>query len=435
MKTPFWPVPIGSKPIDLGLERVTEALEKMGNPHLKLPPVIHIAGTNGKGSTLAFLRAILEAEGYKCHIYTSPHLVEFNERIVVAGQKISDEFLTEILQETKNLSQGTNLTFFEGTTLAAILAFSKIKADFVLLETGMGGRLDATNIIPNPLLNIITPISYDHTEFLGDTLSKIAYEKACIMRKNTPCIIAKQEVEALEIIKKTASEIGSKPIICGEDFDFKILENGEWIFENKSTPNSQLPAPNLFGNHQYHNSAVAIRSALEINNLGYKISENSIKKGIQNAVWPARLQDIRNSKLGEFLSPNDELYLDGSHNPQGAETLADFLNSKVNQAKENHIIIGMLANKDSNGFFKILAEKLNQKILIHTISIPEENNSQTPEKLKEIAEKYFITTAEKNLENAIQNIKNNSKNENRIIICGSLYLAGFVLENYIKETF
>lgn len=183
MKLPKWPDPSSSNFIDLGLDRVLNALEKLDNPHLKLPPVIHVAGTNGKGSTIAFLRAMLEAAGKKCHVYTSPHLVEFNERIVVAGEQISDDMLNEVIDETKNKCEEIKLTFFEGTTLASFLAFSKVPADYVLLETGMGGRLDATNVIPNPALTIITPISFDHTEFLGDTIEKNRIRKSLHNKK------------------------------------------------------------------------------------------------------------------------------------------------------------------------------------------------------------------------------------------------------------
>ncbi len=409
MKTPFWPIPLGSKPIDLGLKRVVEALEKMENPHLKLPPAIHIAGTNGKGSTLAFLLAILEAAGYKCHVYTSPHLVEFNERIVVAGEITSDEFLTEVLNETKKLTENVNLTFFEGTTLAAILAFSKVKADFVLLETGMGGRLDATNIIDSPLLTIITPISLDHTEFLGDTIEKIAYEKACIMKKDTPCVVAPQVEEVMNVLKIYAEKVGSKI-----------------IYHQPSTINYQ---PSLLGKHQYMNAAVAIQSALELRNKGYKISDEVIKKGISSAKWPARLQNV-SDVFGM------EIYLDGSHNPQGAETISEFLKEKnIGAEKDNYLIIGMLKNKDVEGFLKALRQNDNRIKKIFFIKIPDEPNSANPEDLIKIADKIFNNMSverevAKNLDdtlNKIENIQNK-----RVIICGSLYLAGWVLENYIN---
>lgn len=407
MKTPFWPVPLGSKPIDLGLERVEEALKKMGNPHLKLPPVIHIAGTNGKGSTLAFLRAILEAEGYKCHVYTSPHLVEFNERIVVAGEKISDEFLTEVLKETKALTEGINLTFFEGTTLAAILAFSKVKADFVLLETGMGGRLDATNIIDKPLLTIITPISLDHTEFLGDTIEKIAYEKACIMKKNVSCVVAEQVGNVVEVMKDYAEKIGSETHFYGEGFKGEILNGTK---------------PSLFGKHQYMNAAVAVRSALEIKKKGYKISGEAITKGIISAKWLARLQDVSNVFGGE-------VYLDGSHNPQGAETISAFIKEKNSAAvKDCYLIIGMLKNKDAASFFVNL--KNVKKIFF--IEVPDELNSASPEDLKKAATNQNLDSEiAENLDVALKEI-NKISGDKRVIICGSLYLAGWVLENYIS---
>lgn len=423
MKTPFWPVPLGSKPIDLGLERVVEALKKMGNPHLKLPPVIHIAGTNGKGSTLAFLRAILEAEGYNCHVYTSPHLVEFNERIVVAGKEISDEFLNEVLNETKNLTDSVNLTFFEGTTLAAILAFSKVKADFVLLETGMGGRLDATNIIDDPLLTIITPISLDHTEFLGDTLAKIAFEKASIMKKGAPCVSAPQVAKVAEVLKNYADKIGCQLLLVSHQKD-----------SDNQSPHLK---PSLPGKHQYMNAAVAVKSVLELKNKGYKISDTAIEKGVSSAKWLARLQDV--SDIFGI-----ETYLDGSHNPQGAKTISEFLKDKNSEEEKgnevaNYLIIGMLKNKDVEGFLKNLNPKKSNVKKIFFIEIPDEPNSANPEELKKIADSLnFISEIAKNLDDALnkiiaikeREIQNPEQKNKRVIICGSLYLAGWVLEKY-----
>jgi len=213
VKTPFWPIQIGYKDIDLGLDRMWRALENLGDPHLNLPKVIHFAGTNGKGSTLAFVKSILNESGYKCHCYTSPHLIEFNERIVLADKQISDGFLNDILQETKDACKNIeNITFFEGTTLAAFLAFSKVEADYLLLETGLGGNLDATNVVAEPELSVLTPIDLDHMEFLGDTIAKIAYEKARIMKPNCKAVIAEQKTEAMSVIESYAKEINCEVI-------------------------------------------------------------------------------------------------------------------------------------------------------------------------------------------------------------------------------
>lgn len=414
VKTPFWPIPIGYKDIDLGLGRMWQALEKLGNPHQKLPKVIHFAGTNGKGSTLSFVKAILNSAGYRCHCYTSPHLVEFNERIVLADKKISDDFLNEILLETKNACEDIpNITFFEGTTLAAILAFSKVDADYVLLETGLGGNLDATNVIAQPELSVITPIDLDHTEFLGDTITAIAGEKARIMKANCKAVIAPQKDEALDVIKAYASEINCR------------IFQADNIIE---IPDNEI---GLAGEHQYINAAVA-RKCAEILN----IDEEHIKAGIKNAKWPARLELIQDKRINEYLNLDQKdtsIYLDGGHNAQAAKAIAKFIdnNNVINNINDsnNYAIIAMLKTKDAKTFANNLYDRFEKVICIN---IPDDNDSANAEDIA----KYFQNKgiAANSFKEALDIIKHDIEMSNNttsnLYICGSLYLAGWVIENW-----
>jgi dihydrofolate synthase/folylpolyglutamate synthase len=424
MKFPFWPDPKNSGIIDLGLERVFELLERLGNPHLKLPPAIHIAGTNGKGSTLSFLKEIFTQSGFKTHSYISPHLVNFNERICVAGKEISDEFLNECLQECKKAAQkkpAISVTFFEGTTIAAILAFSRVKADILLLETGMGGRLDATNILPEVLLSVITPIALDHQEFLGKTLEKIAFEKAGIIKKKCPVIIGKQKAATLKVLEKQAKKSHAPVKIFGRDWKIIKQKNG-FLFEGFKKKIS-LPFPSLLGDHQIENASLAIAALLAQKK--FKIAEKNIKTALTKTFHPARLQKITSGKFHEILPQNFELYLDGSHNPQGAETLVKFLKKQKN--KKILVIFSMLKDKDCESFLKKLAPQVDE---LFTLEIPGEAKSRKAEEIKKIAQKLKIKSeAVKNFDDAFKKIlgKKNPP-ESLILICGSLYLAGSFLE-------
>jgi dihydrofolate synthase / folylpolyglutamate synthase len=410
---PFWPDPSTYRNIDLGLHRVYQLLERLGNPHLRLPPTIHLAGTNGKGSTLAFLQAIFEDSGLKVHCYISPHLVRFNERIILAGKEIEDDFLNEILLKCKNaaaIEPKINVTFFEGITVAAFLAFSKVRADILLLETGMGGRLDATNVIENPLATIITPIDFDHTEFLGKTLAKIAFEKAGIIKPNCPVIVAKQKSSALKVIKEVALKNGSKIFVADKNYNLKST-------------------PNLAGKHQIDNAKTAIAAILAQKQ--FKISAQNIENGLQKAVWKARLQKIVDGKFAKILPNNFQLILDGGHNKSGAKTISDWIKNK-NKTK-NYLICAMLKDKDSQGFLKQLAK---QTELLIGLEITGENSSKKAAEIANIAQSLNIKSQPAlSFTNAIEEIKKyHSKNYHnhsaRIIICGSLYLAGkFLQEN------
>lgn len=406
MKLPFWPDPQGYRDIKFGLSRCYELLERLGNPHLKIAPTIHIAGTNGKGSTLAFLKAILTEAGLRVHSYTSPHLVNFNERINLAGLDISDDFLNEILSECKvaaEISPPITVTFFEGTTIAAFLAFSRVEADIVLLETGMGGRLDATNVLPEVLCSVITPISFDHEDFLGNTLAKIASEKAGIIKENCPVVISSQHQEALEVIKNKAGELNS-PIF--------LIDNFEDKFDKIDLRNLSLN-----GSYQKQNAAAATM-AIKAQKI-FKISDDQINRGLSKAFWPARLQKITQKNL-----PNNcELYLDGSHNPQGAETILDFLESK--KSSKVFVIFSMLKDKNCDQFLKIISSKIDHLI---ALEIPDEPKSRSAEEILEIAQNHQIkSSTAKNFDDAF--IKIRCEEPHLILICGSLYLAGKFLES------
>lgn len=421
-KMPFWPDPKGYRNIDFGLERVFELLKRLDNPHLKLPPTIHIAGTNGKGSTLSFLKAIFEESNLKVHSYTSPHLVHFNERIKLAGIEISDQFLNEILKECKaaaEIAPQIAVTFFEGITVAAFLAFSKVKADILLLETGMGGRLDATNVLETVLCSIITPISFDHTEFLGNSLSKIAFEKAGIIKKNCPSFIAKQKPTALKTIIKKAQEQNSNIKIFNQDWHIKKYKN-YFIFEGFNQK-IKFPLPSLAGKHQIDNAALAI--ACVINQKKFTIKTEDIACALQKTKWQARLQKITYGKFFEMLNQNCELYLDGSHNLQGAQTIASFL--KGEKVKKKIIVIfAMLKDKDCYGFLKVISNQIDQLICL---TIENEEKSRNASEINKIAQDLAIKSQiAANFEQAFAKISQ-IKEPTKVIICGSLYLAGSFL--------
>lgn len=435
MKFPHWPNPTGYRNIKLGLERVKALLERLENPHLKLPPVIHIAGTNGKGSTLSFLKAIFEENGYKVHCYTSPHLVNFNERIILQGLDISDKFLNEVLEKCRKAAEiepKIGVTFFEGITVAAFLAFAKVKADVLLLETGMGGNLDSTNVITKNLLSIITPISLDHTEFLGETLDKIAYEKAGIIKENCPVIVSKQQDEALKVIKKKAREQNSGIKIF--DKDWKIEEKSDGFIIKVLDEEISFPKPILVGKHQLINASVAIISAMIQTKL--KIDLKKTKIAITKAVWKARLQKISEGKFYDFLAKNlncdFELILDGSHNEQGAQTILSWL--KDEKEKTNYFVFAMLKDKDCQGFLEILHGEIDELL---AITIPDESKSLEPQEILEISTKLKIKSQKADgILDALQKISQNKNNKKpiRIIVCGSLYLAGNFLEkNSIQQ--
>ncbi|MBO6866266.1 MAG: bifunctional folylpolyglutamate synthase/dihydrofolate synthase [Thalassococcus sp.] len=402
------------KVIDLTLDRVWTLLEKLGHPERQLPPVIHLAGTNGKGSTQAMIRAGLEAEGKRVHAYTSPHLARFHERIRLAGELISEEHLTEVLDECYVTNGPDPITYFEITTCAALLAFARTPADYVLLETGLGGRLDATNVVETPALTILTPISMDHEQFLGNTIAKIAGEKAGIIKRGVPCVVGPQPDEALEVIEATAARLGAPVIAQGQHWH--VWEERERLIYQDETGLLDLPLPVLPGHHQYENAGAALAA---LRHLGF--GEAAFEGAMTNAQWPARMQRLRTGPLVE-AAPQVELWLDGGHNPAAGIALADHLGRLPK--RPTHLICGMLNTKDASGYMTPLAKVADS---LTGVSIPGEANTLSAEDTARFASDAGMPacTADSVLD-ALQKITAQDPHS-RVLICGSLYLAGAIL--------
>lgn len=399
---PAWPVPIGYRNIDLGLDRVYELLDRLGNPHTKLPPVVHVAGTNGKGSTIAFMRAILEDAGHRVHVYSSPHLVEFNERYVVGSEIVSDGLLNDVLEECKQAAgKDIKVTFFEGTTVAAFLLFSRIEADIVLLETGLGGRLDATNVVAEPALTLITSISMDHMDFLGNSLKEIAAEKAGIMKKSVVTISTMQDKQVQEVLEQCAQEVGS------------ALQYVK--------PSSKNLNVGLVGEHQQRNAQLAIEAVKALKSLN--ISPQNIEAGLLNVQWPARMQLLTKGNLVDLAEGRAELWLDGGHNQAAGKAMAFSLSHMPEMA--TYAVCAMIAGKDYEAFLNEISSAFLE---IHCVDIPDEPSSMDKNILAQAAEnKGLKSQVHPNVASAISNILDQSHRKVRIVICGSLYLAGTVL--------
>lgn len=416
------------KIIDLSLDRMWRILERLDNPQKKLPPVIHIAGTNGKGSTLAITRAIMEAAGLKVHCYTSPHLVKFHERIRVAGELISENDLSALLEECEVANGSEQITFFEITTAAAFLAFSRTSADYLILEVGLGGRLDATNVIDHPAVSVITSIGLDHQQYLGDTIGEISREKAGILKRGVIGIVAAQSVEVRDEIERVAVKVGAPLKIANQDWQ-NYTQHGRMVFQDEDGL-LDLPTPALQGPHQIDNAGNAIAAVRALKD--QRISDAAIEAGLLNVTWPARMQRLTNGHLNEFLPIDAELWLDGGHNgPAGvvlAKTLKD-LNAR--HPKPLIMIWGMLNTKHPGDFianFKGIAER------VITIAIPGEINTIAAEDLALIAKQNEVApSAAPSLEKALEQAAVLHPAP-RIVICGSLYLAGHVLAMQSGET-
>lgn len=412
---PHWPKVVGSKPIYYDLERINELMKRLDNPHKKIPPVIHIAGTNGKGSTTAFMRAIMEAAGYVAHVYTSPHLLNFNERIVLAGKEISNDYLTQIMEECRIATGDMMITFFEGTTAGAFLAFSKIKADVVLLETGMGGRLDATNIIDKPAMTVITPVSLDHMEYLGPTIANIAREKAGIMKKDVTCVVSLQNDEADEALQQEATKLGANLLSFGYDWIVEKTENG-MSFKSNEFDFPNLPRPSLVGDHQIINAGAAIAATLALE--GFNIDEAAIRKGLQTAKWPARMQYIEGGKLNQLL-PGWEIWVDGAHNEAGAQVLSCALDDLPD--KPTYFICGFTKGRSAS---KFLTHLKGQAKFVCSVIIQTEPNAQNADSIAlEAKDVGFDTAPFESVEDALDFISKNEVGAGRVVFCGSLYLA------------
>lgn len=408
--------------IDLKLTRMVELLARLGHPHCALPPVIHVAGTNGKGSTIATMKAILEAHGKKVHVYTSPHLVQFHERIVVAGQQISESMLVDVLHEIITITKDYPVTYFEATTAAAFLAFARVKADFLLLETGLGGRLDATNVVDKPALTVITPVSMDHEKFLGDSVAKIAYEKAGILKYHVPCVVAKQDPAGLKSIAEQA-EIKQVPLVM-EGKAWQVTRDGMEMSYRSPTLQVKAVCPALKGVHQYENTAVAIAAMDQLAKQGLlKVSASKVKKGIGMVRWPARLQQLTHGVLPRLLYNDMELWLDGGHNEGAAMMLADWLKQRT---RPIHLIMGMMQGRDPK---VILRHVLPHVATVYAVTIPYQHDPMPASDIAGAVEAFQRQAkAVRSVEDAVRDIVVSNAPAQDILICGSLYLAGSVLE-------
>jgi dihydrofolate synthase/folylpolyglutamate synthase len=414
------------KRIDLSLQRIERLLSALGSPEKKLPPVVHVAGTNGKGSTVAFLRAILEASGKRVHTYTSPHLVRFNERVRLGatgeGVLVGDDELSAALEECERVNGDHDITLFEITTAAALLLFSRHPAEVTLLEVGLGGRLDATNVIEHPLATVITPVSIDHTDFLGATLEKIAAEKAGILKAGAPAIVASQQRDALAVIERQAARLGVPVKIAGEDWT-ATEERGRLVYQD-DTGLLDLPAPRLYGRHQFENAGLAIATLRAV---PLKIAPAAFEAGLTKAEWPARLQRLTHGKLVALAPPGSELWLDGGHNPDGGRAVAAALaDLEERVSRPLVLIVGMLATKDCQGFlgnFTGLARRLI------AVPVPAAEKGLSAEQVADAARAIGLAaTSRDNLGEAFDAVRKlDLEPPPRILITGSLYLAGDVL--------
>jgi dihydrofolate synthase/folylpolyglutamate synthase len=415
------------KRIDLSLDRMWRILAALGDPQQRLPPTIHVAGTNGKGSTVAFMRAILEAAGLRVHVYTSPHLVRFNERFRLGakgeGRLVSDAELGDALGECERANAGAPITVFEITTAAGLLLFSRHAADVLLLEVGMGGRLDATNVVDRPLATVITPVSFDHAEHLGDTIGKIAIEKAGIFKPRVPAIVAAQPREALAAIEREAARVKAPIRVAGEDWT-ATEERGRLVYQDDDGL-LDLPAPKLYGRHQFENAGVAIAALRAVGEL--KIPSGAFESGIAKTDWPARMQRLTQGSLAALCPPGSELWLDGSHNADGGRAVANVLaDLEERVSRPLVLIVGMLATKDCDSFLKNFAGLARRVV---AVPIPRQEKTFPAAVIADAARTVGIPAqSADDVETALAVIgRFGLEPPPRILIAGSLYLAGAVL--------
>lgn len=419
------------KGFDLSLERVTRLLGVLGDPHLKLPPVIHIAGTNGKGSATAFCRAILEAAGLVVHVHTSPHLVRWHERYRMGamggGKLVEDQEFANALRRVAKANGGQTITVFEILTAVGFILFSEHPADAVILEVGLGGRFDATNVIPNPAVSLIMPISMDHEAYLGDTVEKIAFEKAGIIKRRCPVVIGQQPFAgAKETLTALAEKAGGPLAVYGQEF-LAFEEHGRMVYQDEDAL-LDLPKPALTGRHQIANAAAAIKACRMA---GFDMRDEAIERGVSSAVWPARMQRLRCGALVGLAPKGSEIWLDGGHNPGAGMVTAEALAERGERAeKPLFMIAGMLNTKDCVGYFAAF-----QGLAKHVYCVPISGSEAgvTPEKLSLAAQEAGLSAEPvSSVGNALSLLKDNfdpDETAPRILICGSLYLAGEVLAN------
>lgn len=412
------------KVIDLSLERMERILAKLGNPEKHLPPVIHVAGTNGKGSTCAYLRAGLEAAGRRVHVYISPHLTRFHERIRLNGELIAEDRLSALLEECEAVNGGEPITFFEITTAAAFLAFAREPADQVILEVGLGGRLDATNVVDHPALTVVTPVSLDHQAYLGETLGAIAGEKAGILKAGVPCVVGPQEPEALRAIEARALRVGAPLRLWERDWEARA-EAGRLLIEHRFGL-FDLPLPALKGPHQIANAGGAV---IALQAMGVTDPEH-LAQAMTGVEWPGRLQKLKFGPLVEAAPRGAAVWLDGGHNPSAGEALAAHLDEEALRAwpLPVDVICGMLDTKDAAGFLRPLARRIRK---LWTVTIPDEPRAVPAEALAETARRVGLDAkAALSLEAAMREIGDQPSPAGRVLICGSLHLAGVVLRDH-----
>ena len=404
------------KIIDLSLDRIETLLARLDRPQDRLPPVVHVAGTNGKGSVIAYLRAMLEAAGQRVHVYTSPHLARFHERIRLAGRLIPEPELAALLEDCEAANAGEPITYFEITTAAALLAFARQPADILLLEVGLGGRLDATNVVAAPQLSVITPVSIDHTQFLGETLEAIAAEKAGILKPGVAAVIAPQAPAAGAVIEARAAEVGAPLLLNGRDWCYE--EGGEtWRFEADDRA-LQLPRPSLPGAHQVANAATALACAVQLE--GFGLDEAACRQGLAAATWPGRLQRLTEGRLLERLPASWELWLDGGHNVAAAEALADTLAGW--RDRDVHVVYGMMRTKAVESFLARIAPFASS---LSAVPIPGEAGALSAAEAAAAA--GGGAGVHESVAAALETLPRDPDRPARVLICGSLYLAGRVL--------
>ncbi|MCE4222877.1 bifunctional folylpolyglutamate synthase/dihydrofolate synthase [Methylobacterium sp. C25] len=416
--------------IDLSLGRIESLLAKLNHPERRLPPVIHVAGTNGKGSTIAFMRAILEAGGLAAHVYTSPHLVRFHERIRIGGigggTFVPEERLAEAFARCEAVNAGDPITVFEITTAAALLLFSEAPADVLLLEVGLGGRVDATNVIAQPACAVVTPIGRDHAEYLGDTLESVATEKAGIFKRGCPAVIAAQDyAEADSVLCRQAERVGATPILVGNQ-DFSVhQENGRFVYQDE-TELFDLPLPRLTGRHQLVNAGTAI-TALRAAGFG-DLGTATYEAGLRNVDWPGRLQRLTRGRLADLMPKDAELWLDGGHNADGGRILAAAMADLCERSDVPLVlVVGLLGTKDAEGFLKNFVGLA--RILV-AVPIPGQIAARPADEVAQIAQSVGLATrVARGTEAALLGLSSEAfERPPRVLICGSLYLAGAVLE-------
>jgi len=414
------------KKIDLSLGRIHGLLARLGNPERKLPPTIHVAGTNGKGSTIAIMRAVLEAANFRVHAYTSPSLVRFHERIRLGrpggGLLVDDATLATALAECERLNGNDPITFFEITTAAAFSIFAAKPADFLLLETGLGGRLDATNVIEHPIASVITSVSIDHTEYLGPTLAAIAGEKAGILKRGVPAIVAHQEPEALAVIERAAAKLASPLFVAGEQWAAHE-ERSRLIYADESSL-LDLPRPRLFGRHQIENAGIAVAALRAIKSL--QIPAEAYEDGMRRVEWPARMQQLSSGRLIGRLPAGSELWLDGGHNVGGAMAIAGALTELEERTPRPLILVaGMLATKDTDGFLTCFSGLARRLFALPVIG----DNTRKPDEIVAAAVRAGIAAeTATSIEDALEKIAALPlEAPPRVLITGSLYLAGEIL--------